>query len=81
MGKVYKRKKRSCSMCKPHKMGIAPKHPIKIIPEKEDIETQLEDMSDEIKDWFNRHCNVTSNGPASPPKSICSKNINTKLCE
>ncbi len=25
MGKVYKRKRRSCAMCKPHKMGWDPK--------------------------------------------------------
>lgn len=25
MGKVYKRKRRSCAMCKPHKMGWSPK--------------------------------------------------------
>jgi hypothetical protein len=24
MGKIYKRKRRSCAMCKPHKMGGAP---------------------------------------------------------
>jgi hypothetical protein len=26
MGKVYKRKRHSCSLCKPHKMHISPKH-------------------------------------------------------
>lgn len=25
MGKVYKRKRRSCCLCKPHKMGWEPK--------------------------------------------------------
>lgn len=25
MGKVYKRKRRSCAMCKPHKVGWEPK--------------------------------------------------------
>jgi len=25
MRKVYKRKRRSCKLCKPHKMGLAPR--------------------------------------------------------
>jgi hypothetical protein len=26
MGAVYKKKRRSCPLCKPHKMGLAPKN-------------------------------------------------------
>lgn len=26
MGAIYKRKRRSCGLCKPHKRGWAPKH-------------------------------------------------------
>lgn len=29
MGAVYKNKKRSCALCKPHKRGISPKHKVK----------------------------------------------------
>jgi hypothetical protein len=40
MGKIYKRKRRSCKMCKPHKMGWAPKETKRQMQEREIAEKE-----------------------------------------
>lgn len=41
MGSIYKRKRRSCAMCKPHKMGWEPKRKLR---ERELLRVQVEEM-------------------------------------
>lgn len=43
MGKVYKRKKRSCPMCKPHKTGGADKQKPKVRNKTNEDEKEIEE--------------------------------------
>jgi hypothetical protein len=43
MGSVYKRKRRSCKMCKPHKMGWAPKKKLKEIQLIKEFKKELKE--------------------------------------
>lgn len=44
MGRIYKRKKRSCPLCKPHKTGGAPRNKARYIEPEDDIEERLADL-------------------------------------
>ncbi len=44
MGGVYRRKRRSCSLCKPNKMGWAPARSDKELPLREDSEWDWYDV-------------------------------------
>ena len=47
MGKVYKTKRHSCPMCKPHKMGGAPKHTDRQRMETALAEQEMDDGKEE----------------------------------
>lgn len=44
--KIYRSKRRSCPMCKPHKMGFAPRYKNKVL-------AKLKDMDKEIRNATN----------------------------
>jgi hypothetical protein len=42
MGKVYKDKRRSCAMCKPHKRGWEPKKKAKVRAAERNMDREIE---------------------------------------
>lgn len=40
MGKIYRRKKRSCHLCKPHKAGLEPKNKKKVADRLKDLDKE-----------------------------------------
>ena len=49
MGKIYKRKRRSCPMCKPHKVGWAKKNTDKTINLIKETDKEIEEENTEFK--------------------------------
>ncbi|MBI2062012.1 MAG: hypothetical protein HYT87_20005 [Nitrospirae bacterium] len=45
MGAVYKRKRRSCGLCKPHKKGLAPKKTPQLRAEEEAMKKEIDEAT------------------------------------